>query len=174
MSSLKTFDDKLLITSPKIIDGNFDIYAYKFNQDFEYDSIYTQPFVYDSLCPYQIESDTIPLDCVIVGLEEEKEKTQASLKTVPNPATDKVKIMLPEYIVTQSSFTGMQSTTWRYNYSTASMMQIFDVWGALVMEQKIAEGQKELEINVAGLSSGIYVVRVVLESQAVSGKFVKQ
>ena len=171
-SGVKTFDDKFLITSAKIIDGNYDIYAWKFNQDFEYDSIYTQPFVYDSLCPYQIVSDTIPLDCVIVGMEEEKQDTQASLKIIPNPATAKVKILLPEYIVTQSQLSGMHSTTWRYNYSTESMMQIFDVWGAIVMEQAVAEGQKEVEVNLNSIAAGIYIARVVLEGRVVSGKFV--
>ncbi|MCK5838480.1 MAG: hypothetical protein KAG99_01470, partial [Bacteroidales bacterium] len=89
-SSLTTFNNKLLITSAKIIDGNFDIYAFKFNDDLEYDTIYTQPFVYDSLCPYPIVSDTIPLDCVVVGLEEErKEVERPQLTIVPNPAKDK-------------------------------------------------------------------------------------
>ena len=171
-SGIKTFDSKFLITSAKISDGNFDIYAWKFNQDFEYDSIYTQPFVYDSLCPYQIISDTIPLDCVIVGMEEEKQDRQASLKIVPNPATERIRILLPEFIVTQSQLSGIQSTTWRYNYSSESVLQIFDVWGALILEQNIAEGQKEVEINLTGLSSGIYVARVILEGQVVSGKFV--
>ena len=169
-----TFDNKILLMGGFSGGGNFDIIAFKLNQDLEYDSIYTQPFVYDSLCPYPIVSDTIPLDCVIVGLEEKKQDEQANLKMVPNPAADMIRIVLPEYIVTQSQLYGVKSTTWRYNYSSESILQIFDFWGALVLEQNIAEGQKEIEINLTGLSSGIYVARVVLEGQVVSGKFVKK
>ncbi|MBN1198242.1 MAG: hypothetical protein JXA23_02740, partial [Bacteroidales bacterium] len=34
----------------------------KVNSDLEYDSIYTQPFTYDSLCPHPIISTPVELD----------------------------------------------------------------------------------------------------------------
>ncbi len=81
-------------------DGDFDTYLFKLTQDLEQDTFYTTPFVYDSLCPYQIASDTIvPDDCgVIVGIEEpgggEAGKQggmeawgHGGLKIWPNPAS---------------------------------------------------------------------------------------
>ena len=65
-----THDGKLLFYNTIEENGNFDTYLFKLTQDLAQDTFYTWPFVYDSLCPYQIESDTIvPDDCgVIVGV----------------------------------------------------------------------------------------------------------
>jgi len=102
-SSLTTFDNKVLIMSSAEQNGNFDIYAFKFNQELEYDTIYTQPFVYDSLCPYPIVSDTILLDCEVVGLEEERKVVERpQLTIIPNPAKDKIRVILPEHITNHS------------------------------------------------------------------------
>ena len=70
-----TFDDKILIFIDDYTSGQFDPTLFKLTQDLEQDTFYTTPFVYDSLCPYQIVSDTIvPDDCgVIVGIEEDEE-----------------------------------------------------------------------------------------------------
>jgi hypothetical protein len=67
-----TFDGKLLYASNTLQNNEFDVYLTKLNQNLEQDTIYTRPFTYDSLCPYQIVSDTIvPDDCgLIVGIEE--------------------------------------------------------------------------------------------------------
>jgi hypothetical protein len=67
-----TNDGKLLFYNTIEEDGDFDTYLFKLTQDLEQDTFYTTPFIYDSLCPYKITSDTIvPDDCgVIVGIEE--------------------------------------------------------------------------------------------------------
>jgi hypothetical protein len=66
------YDGMLVYASNTYQDDHFDCYLTKLNQNLEQDSIYTRPFTYDSLCPYQIVSDTIVQDdCgVIVGVEE--------------------------------------------------------------------------------------------------------
>ncbi len=71
-----TYDGKLLYGSNTYQNNEFDAYLTKLNQNLEDDTLYTRPYTYDSLCPYQIVSDTIVQDdCeLIVGIEEEKEK----------------------------------------------------------------------------------------------------
>jgi hypothetical protein len=68
-----TYDGKLVYASNDYQNGKFDCYLTKLNQDLEQDTFYTRPFTYNSLCPYQIVSDTIVQDdCgVIVGMEEQ-------------------------------------------------------------------------------------------------------
>jgi len=68
-----TTDSKLVFLYHVLQNDQFDIYLRKLNQNLEDDTIYTRPFTYDSLCPYQIVSDTIvPVDCgLIVGIEEQ-------------------------------------------------------------------------------------------------------
>jgi hypothetical protein len=67
-----THDGKLLFYNTIEENGDFDTYLFKLTQGLEQDTFYTTPFVYDSLCPYHIASDTIvPDDCgVILGIEE--------------------------------------------------------------------------------------------------------
>ncbi len=68
-----TYDGKLAYASNTYQNSQFDCFLTKLNQNLEQDTIYTRPFTYDSLCPYQIVSDTIVQDdCgLIVGIEEE-------------------------------------------------------------------------------------------------------
>ncbi|MCX6233141.1 MAG: hypothetical protein NT175_00235, partial [Bacteroidetes bacterium] len=173
MSSIVTFDNKLLITSPEDWDGNMDIYAFKFNSELEYDSIYTQPFVYDSLCEYPIVSDTITLDTLGVGLEELKPKKHPKLTIIPNPACDIIRVVLPECISLHSQAAIFNVTTWKYSYSGDIPLEIYDIYGRKWHEQIIEEGEKEVEIDVSALPVGLYVVRAVIEGQAVNGKFLK-
>ncbi len=92
-----TYDGKLVYASEDYQNGKFDCYLTKLNQNLEDDTIYTRPFTYDSLCPYQIVSDTIVQDdCgLIVGIEEDKEtggqetgRQGGSLEIWPNPARE--------------------------------------------------------------------------------------
>ena len=172
--SIVDFDNKCVLMGGFYLDGNWDIYAYKFNQDLEYDTIYTQPFVYDSLCPYPIVSDTIPLDCEVVGLEDQKTKEQPRLTIIPNPAKDKIRVVLPEHITTHSKAAGFSVTTWRYQFNGEIQLEIYDMYGRRWHQQVVAKGDKEAEIPVSSLPTGLYVVRAVIDGKVVSGKFVKQ
>lgn len=171
-SSIVDFDNKAVLMGGFYLDGNWDIYAYKFNQDLEYDTIYTQPFTYDSLCPHPIVSDTIPLDCVTVGLEEQEKEERAQLTVSPNPARDKIKVILPEYISWQSKSAGFNVTTWKYNYEGDVPLEIYDIYGRRWHSEIIPAGEKETEIDVSALPPGMYVVRVVIEGQGISKKVV--
>jgi len=171
--SIKTFDNKLLIMGGFYFGNNWDIYAFKFNKDLEYDSVYTQPFVYDSLCDHPIVSDTIPLDCDIVGVEETKTDESPQLNISPNPATDRIQVKLPGVITTHSSSSGFNVTTWRYNYNGSVPLEIYDIYGQKWHSEIMPDGVKETEMRIANLPPGLYVVRAVIEGQAVSGKFVK-
>jgi hypothetical protein len=173
--SITTFDKKLLIMGGFYFGGNWDIYAYKFNQDLEYDTIYTQQFVYDSLCPYPIVSDTIPLDCEVVGLEKEQKVVERpQLTIIPNPAKDKIRVVLPEHITTDSKTAGFSVTTWRYQFNGEIQLEIYDLYGRRWHQQVVAKGDKEAEIPVTSLPAGMYVVRAVIDGKVVSGKFVKE
>ncbi|MCK9423836.1 MAG: hypothetical protein M0Q38_14695 [Bacteroidales bacterium] len=50
-----TFDNKLLLVGG-FWDGIWRSHAYKLNSNLEYDSVYTQPRVYDSLCSHPVPS----------------------------------------------------------------------------------------------------------------------
>ena len=101
-----SYDGKLVYASNTYQNNQFDFYLTKLNQNLGQDTLYTRPFTYDSLCPYQIVSDTIVQDdCgLIVGIEEpggggageqggREAGGRGTWKVWPNPASGTLSIV---------------------------------------------------------------------------------
>jgi hypothetical protein len=179
----KTFDDKLLFYTQSHLSGQFDVYLFKLNQALEDDTIYTNPFVYDTLCPYQILSDTIGYDdCeLIVGIEEpgggeagkqggREAWDHGGLNLWPNPAKTIVNCQL-------------SAVDFQFN-STFSIdnlaLVIYDIFGREIHAEMISStreggGRKGgWTIDISSLSPGIYIVFCKdKENRIYSGKFIK-
>jgi len=159
-----TFDDKILIFKSDNTDGELDPTLIKLNMNLEQDTFYTWPFVYDSLCPYQIVSDTIvPDDCgVIVGIEEDgknvgrEDGKKRGLEIWPNPASGIV-----DFRWSMVDFRGDLS------------LMIYDVFGREVAEIKVPERQDQIQINVESYPPGVYIAILKNGCDLLgSGKFV--
>jgi hypothetical protein len=137
-SSIITHDNKYLTMGNFYIGGNWDIYLWKFNKNLEFDSIYTQPRVYDSLCSYQIVSDTIDLDTTTVNLQELYEQMQ-QIKVRPNPASSKLFISLGDL-------------------AHGNEIKLFNSNGQEVKQMSVQPARQEYEMDVSGLPTGLYVV----------------
>ncbi len=136
---IKTFDDKIMVVS-NYYDGNWDVYLWKLNANLENDSLYTQPFTYDSLCPYPIISDTIDLNCSLhVNINEIPVKTayERLMKIYPNPAFD----------VLHFDFRHLNENC---------CLSIIDVFGREVLKLSISKDQEHEHINISGFPRGIY------------------
>ncbi|MFH1936558.1 MAG: hypothetical protein ABIK52_03215, partial [Bacteroidota bacterium] len=100
----KTVDNKFLLTgySPTNTStwSEFDAFAMKVNENLEYDTLYSFPFVYDSLCPFPILTDTIDCDCDLITEygEPVKAEERYRLQLYPNPAAEKVQVRLKDVI----------------------------------------------------------------------------
>lgn len=145
-----TFDEKLLFfTNINDNNGNFDAYLFKLNQQLESDTLYTQLFNYDSLCPYPINSDTIVQDnCeIIVGIEEihPKANVKSYLKIFPNPAGDYCNI---EYDL--SLFDG------------ESNIAITDLYGMTLFSFILEKEHTQKTVSLAYFSTGIYFVNLLV------------
>ena len=161
-----TFDDKLLLVGG-FWDGIWRSHAYKLNSDLEYDSIYTQPFVYDSLCPYPIPSDTIPLDCVVVGIDEPFAETEKSrLKVYPNPASTILHIEIPTYLKTTNQTQTFTIATIHYQWDQ-TRLDIYNLFGQLMMRKEISSSEKLVEVDVSGWKKGMYVVKLIYGKEGV-------
>ncbi len=150
----KTFDGKFLFYTQEYIEeeSKFVNYFFKLNQQLESDTMYNAHFTYDSLCPYQVTTDTIVQDnCgLIVGDEEiiatpDKEKITIS----PNPA--------------HSSFV-IRSDFFVYN---SSRILIVDMLGRQVFQFTTNPGMQEVSVNTNGWKKGLYLVNVSCD-----GKFI--
>lgn len=147
ISTVKTFDNKYLSIGIYNDENNrWVIYAYKLNSDMEYDTLFTTPFVYDSLCPYEITSDTTDIDCDILVLVDEQfiPLEQVQLKIYPNPARDRVTISYPDI-----------------NRTGQREIIIFNNLGIEVKRIRLIRGDEETEADISNLPSGMYFVTIL-------------
>ena len=160
ISTVKTFDNKYLsigIYNNEEL-NRWEIYAYKLNSDLEYDTLFTTPFVYDSLCPYGITSDTTDIDCDILVLVDEQfiPLDQLRLKVYPNPARSLVTISYPDI-----SRSGQREII------------IFNNLGIEVKRIRLIKGDEETTTDISGLPSGIYFIQMIEKGKCVvTGKMI--
>jgi hypothetical protein len=151
-----TYDGKLVYASNIYHNNEFDCILTKLNQNLEDDTIYTRPFTYDSLCPYQIISDTIVQDdCgLIVGIEEQgggdagKQRgmeagVRGGMEVWPNPASGVIHGRL-------------NLDDGRFNRDLS--LVIYDIFGREAQKMKVPVGQDEVIVNVEGYPPGVYIV----------------
>jgi hypothetical protein len=154
-----TSDQKVLVAGNYVTDGNWDIYLWKMNADLEDDTLYTQPLIYDSLCPYEIQSDTVDLDCgVFVNINEipTKEEYESTIKISPNPARDWVVLTFPDV-----------------SSSKEIDLVIYNIFGQEVMKTRAFPQNRAVSLNVSGLSPGVYLTACRDSKQrGLKGKFV--
>lgn len=141
-----SIDEKFLITGycpPESSYNEVDGLAIKVNSDLEYDTMYSFPYVYDSLCPFPIPTDTIDCDCdIITGFGEPiKEAERYRLQIYPNPGSEKVRIRLRDG-------TGG-------DYSEDGNLILYDLFGRKILDRSFIT---ETLVNVTGLNPGIYLV----------------
>jgi len=166
---LVTFDNKLLLIVG-IATNLVRSYAWKLTSDLEYDTLYTQPFVYDSLCPHPITSDTIPLDCVIVGLEEPLQSPETGrLKVYPNPAWEILHIEIPEHLKTETSNPAFHITTIYHQWKSA-MIEVYNLYGREMLAKDIRQADEEFLIDVSRWNAGMYVIRLVYQGQTIASE----
>ena len=141
------------------VDGNWDIYMWKMNENLEDDTLYTQSMTYDSLCPYQITSDTVDLDCgLFVNVDEipTKEEYESTIKISPNPAINWVVLTLPENIL-----------------NTKIDLAVYNIFGQSVMQKAAIPVDRKIALNLTSLSQGIYIVFIKAQSdKIIRGKFI--
>ncbi len=103
-NTIITFDNKIMACCTFYPDGNWDTYLYKLNDSLQEDTLYNVQLTYDSLCPNNIVSDTITLNCGIWVNTNEPYTTKEGSKLIiyPNPATDKINIQLPDILLPAS------------------------------------------------------------------------
>ena len=161
-------DNKLFLVQPLHDGYQWRTYAWKLNSDLEFDSLYTYPFVYDSLCPHPIVSDTIPLDCVIVGIDEPfRDPETGRLKAWPNPANNILHIDIPEHLRSETSNAVFNLSTVYHQWGSA-VLEIFDLFGRKVYSKEAFQSERRLEIDVTGWGKGMYVARLVYNGKTVS------
>ncbi len=170
-STVKTYDDKFVTVGNEAPNGNFNIVAIKVNSNLEYDSLYTQPFTYDSLCPHPIVSDTIDPNCdnVIVSVDEPFKKPETTqLKVYPNPTDNELTVVLPKYLVVTDNSGNVPATTIYHQWSSATL-QAIDLQGKIVIKQEVFNTGASLILDVSKLPAGMYQFSLLYKGNRVAG-----
>jgi len=161
-SIIKTFDGKIVAIGYFHVDTNWDIYMWKMNENLEDDTLYTQPLVYDSLCPHEIQSDTVLLDCgLFVDIDEipTQEQYESSIKISPNPASEWVVLTLPDVLAEG----GVE-------------MVVYDVFGREAGKHggwDVLPSNRMILLDISGYASGMYIAVVRdQKGRRYTGKFV--
>jgi hypothetical protein len=165
----KTSDNKILLIGMNFIGGSSRIVLSKFNSDLEYDSVYTRHFIYDSLCPHPIVSDTIVPSCVVVGIDEPfKNPETAALKVYPNPAGGIVTVEFPKHLVIKNGSAAFGSTT-VYERWKSTTLEVYDLSGKRILQQEVVRAQTTMELDVSSWHGGMYYFRLSYNGHTVAG-----
>ncbi|HLO91707.1 MAG TPA: T9SS type A sorting domain-containing protein [Lentimicrobium sp.] len=166
-----TSDDKLFLTASHLINQS-DFMVIKYNENLEYDSIYTRPFNYDTLCQDAITSGTIQMNCdIVTGTIYFLISDKQVLDIYPNPTDDYCVIKLPEYLHEEKQFGLFTQTSNTSDYVKNCSLQVYDINGELVSQIAWPDHSKELLLNTSEWNSGLYIVRILKENNLIaSGK----
>ncbi|MCX6281820.1 MAG: T9SS type A sorting domain-containing protein [Bacteroidetes bacterium] len=169
-STTQTFDGKYISVMTRCT-TNCNIFACKVNSNLEYDSAYSYPFVYDSLCPQAIVSDTILMNCdLIVDVQEPMDNPETTcMKIFPNPASTHVSIEFPKYLTLNSGLSNFQSTT-IYHQWKSTFLEVYNLNGERLFQKEIPKDQTRLELDVSSWPKGMYLFRLIYNKQTVAGE----
>ncbi len=158
-----SYDGKYLVTATECLMNKCYIYLWKLTSDLEYDSIYTRPFTYDSLCPHAIVSDTLFFQCdVITGMQEPAKNTEkVRMKVYPNPARETVHVQMPQCIQRETSTSHLTVTTIFHQWNKPLQLEVYDGFGRFITRQQVQPDEKEVMLQVASWSPGVYLLRLV-------------
>jgi hypothetical protein len=159
--TIVTFNDKYLTTCSYLFsEYNRDVYLYKINDSLDWDSTYSIPFTYDSLCPYDIQSETIDVtNCLVftdVSETPGPDEYFANLNSIPvkvypNPSNT-------------GSITLQYSNTERHENM---QLRCFNIHGEEVHSERINRHQGESLIDVRDWPNGMYLAIVYSENRPV-------
>jgi hypothetical protein len=175
--SALTSDNKVVALGERIAPGmnHWETCLFKFNQNLEYDSTYTIPRAYDTLCPHAVTPvETITLDCVIIDAVKPIIKPENSqLKVYPQPATYMVTIALPEYYVQQENNYHIKTTTTYFELKGNKTIDIFNLNGQKVTSYALPDGETSITFDVSSLTPGMYLARLECKGKIwVTGKVI--
>ncbi len=154
----KTFDNKYVIAQGVYESDQMhtNIQLLKINANLEQDTLYTQNFVYDSLCPDPIVSGDIDMtNCSVVQVsigeaptpeEYYKDLNTIPVKVYPNPSEDCISF---DY----------KNTDRHQNIH----LNCYDINGQKIYSENISRGQQGSKINVSSWGSGVYMAIISSE-----------
>jgi hypothetical protein len=177
-TSLTSYDNKIITVAVFDLHSTYgSVLLWKVNSELEFDSVYTHPFTYDSLCPHAIISDTINLDCdIVVDVDEPlKHPERSQLKAYPNPVTGQLTVELPKYLLSEENHGSLTSGHIVYQWRQGGQLKVYDTGGTLLLQTPVPAEDTTMTLNATSGASGLYLLRLVRNGKTVgSAKVIKE
>ena len=153
-------------------------YLFKLTSTLEDDVYDPTPRVYDYACPGGVAPhDTIGMeqcDIVVSAAHLASLPDIAVMEVYPNPVNDVFQVRLPEFIAIRNNNKGLNTALYQSNYQQQSTLQVFDLSGRFISEQKLTQGQLVAQFDASHWVPGMYLLRLVYKDKTVgSAKVVK-
>jgi hypothetical protein len=177
----KTIDGKFLFYTMRNNSGNPSIpfhntYLFKLNGDLNFDSLNTQPKLYDSLCDQIAFQDTIIVNNCDITLTIDKTEQiieRSKLLLYPNPANQFLKIQLPDYICSTSKKGSIKLTSQNFKYKSNSYLRIYNITGIIIYQKKLSDSDQIIAIDLSEITQGTYFAAIYSqETNSETAKFI--
>ena len=151
---------------------------FKLTSTLEDDVYDPTPRVYDYACPGGVAPhDTIGMeqcDIVVSAAHLASLPDIAVMEVYPNPVNDVFQVRLPEFIAIRNNNKGLNTALYQSNYQQQSTLQVFDLSGRFISEQKLTQGQLVAQFDASRWVPGMYLLRLVYKDKTVgSAKVVR-
>ena len=151
---------------------------FKLTSTLEDDVYDPTPRVYDYACPGGVAPhDTIGMeqcDIVVSAAHLATLPDIAVMEVYPNPVNDVFQVRLPEFIAIRNNNKGLNTALYQSNYQQQSTLQVFNLSGRFISEQKLTQGQLVAQFDASRWVPGMYLLRLVYKDKTVgSAKVVK-
>jgi len=151
---------------------------FKITSTLEDDVYDPTPRVYDYACHGGVAPhDTIGMEECDIVVSAEKLATLpdvAVIEVYPNPVSGEFQVRLPEFVAIRNNSKGLNTALFQSNYQQNSTLQVFDLSGRFITEQKLTQGQMLAQFDASRWAPGMYLLRLVYKDKTVgSAKVVK-
>ena len=144
---------------------------FKLTSTLEDDVYDPTPRVYDYACPGGVAPhDTIGMeqcDIVVSAAHLASLPDIAVMEVYPNPVNDVFQVRLPEFIAIRNNNKGLNTALYQSNYQQQSTLQVFDLSGRFISEQKLTQGQLVAQFDASRWVPGMYLLRLVYKEKTV-------
>jgi len=177
-----THDNKILATGSADAENPYgppgNTFLFKLTPTLEDDIYDPTPRVYDYACLGGVAPhDTIGMeecDIVVSAAHLATLPDVAVMEVYPNPVSDIFQVRLPEFIAIRNNNHGLNTALYQSNYQQQSVLQVFDLSGRFITEQKLTQGQLIAQFDASRWVPGMYLLRLVYKDKTVgSAKVVK-
>lgn len=176
-----THDNKILATGSaeeNPYGPMLQTYLFKLTSTLEDDVYDPTPRVYDYACPGGVAPhDTIGMeqcDIVVSAAHLASLPDIAVMEVYPNPVNDVFQVRLPEFIAIRNNNKGLNTALYQSNYQQQSTLQVFNLSGRFISEQKLTQGQLVAQFDASRWVPGMYLLRLVYKDKTVgSAKVVR-